>query len=55
MKQNVPQEDLEEHEVKESLALAEAEEQQGADSGRAVSELMRVAVDGSLAKSFLGV
>lgn len=41
--------------MKEGLALAKAEEQQGADSGSAMSELMRVAVDDSLAKSFSGV
>lgn len=48
------QEDLEEFEVKEGLAMAEAEEAQGSGPGSTVSSLVKSAVDGSLTQTFSG-
>lgn len=48
------QEDLEEFEVKEGMAMAEAEEAQGSGPGSTVSSLVKSAVDGSLTQTFSG-
>ena len=49
-----PQEDLEDFEVKEGIAMAEAEDKQGSGPGVTVSALVKAAVDGSLAQAFSG-